>query len=126
MNKVIMIGNLVADPEARTTQSGKSVSTFRIGVRRDFKNAQGGYDSDFFSCQAWGNTAEYVRKYMAKGSRVAVEGRLQNRSYDAQDGSKRYITEIICDRVEGLQSRAEAQPEQAQGFVEIDDDGLPF
>ena len=126
MNKVIMIGNLVADPEARTTQSGKSVATFRIGVRRNFSNAQGVYESDFFSCQAWGNTAEYVRKYMAKGSRVAVEGRLQNRSYDAQDGSKRYVTEIICDRVEGLQSRTEAQPQGSQEFTEIDDEGLPF
>lgn len=137
MNRVILIGNLAADPEARTTQNGKSVVSFRLAVQRDFANAQGVREADFIACQAWGHTAEYVRQYQSKGSRVAVEGRLQIRSYDAQDGSKRTVAEVICDRVEGLQRRntqddAQKNRTEAQaangGFTEMPpyDEELPF
>lgn len=131
MNKVILIGNLTADPEARTTQSGISKSTFRIAVQRRFKNSEGNYDSDFFTVVAWRNTADFCNNYLAKGRKVAVEGSLQTRTYDAQDGSKRYVTEVIADSVEALTKAAEAPtgapaPQQGDGFEEVDDDQLPF
>ena len=143
MNKVILIGNLANDPEARTTQSGVSQSTFRIAVQRRFANAQGVREADFFTVIAWRQTADFCNRYLAKGRKVAVEGSVQNRSYDAQDGSKRYVTEIIADSVEAVGSRDEAgaarprdegpTPPPARpanpapsDFTEVDDDELPF
>ena len=144
MNKVIMIGNLANDPEARTTQSGISQSTFRIAVQRRFANAQGVREADFFTVIAWRQTADFCNRYLTKGRKVAVEGSVQNRSYDAQDGSKRYVTEIIADSVEAVGGRDEAAgaprsrdngptPPPAvpanpasNDFTEVDDDELPF
>lgn len=144
MNKVIMIGNLANDPEARTTQSGISQSTFRIAVQRRFANQQGVREADFFTVIAWRQTADFCNRYLSKGRRVAVEGSIQNRSYDAQDGSKRYVTEIIADNIEALGSRDEGQgqarprdngptppPAPPAGpamndFTEVEDDELPF
>lgn len=124
------------DPEAFTTQSGISRSGFKVAVQRDHKNQNGTYDADFLPVVAWRQTADYVNKYLHKGSRVAVNGSIQTRSYDAQDGSKRYVTEIIADRVEGLgdpnrdgqrQQATQAAPQQgANDFTEVDDDQLPF
>ncbi len=108
MNKAILIGNLVADPEARTTQSGISQSTFRIAVQRRFANQQGVREADFFTVIAWRQTADFCNRFLSKGRKVAVEGSIQNRSYDAQDGSKRYVTEIIADSVEAVGGRDEA------------------
>ena len=105
MNKVILIGNLANDPEARTTQSGISQSTFRIAVQRRFANQQGVREADFLTVVAWRQTADFCNRYLSKGRRVAVEGSIQTRSYDAQDGSKRYVTEIIAESVEALDSR---------------------
>ena len=144
MNKVILIGNLANDPEARTTQSGISQSTFRIAVQRRFANQQGVREADFFTVIAWRQTADFCNRYLSKGRKVAVEGTIQNRSYDAQDGSKRYVTEIIADSIEALGSRNEeggaprqydngptpppAQPAapSMNDFTEVDDDELPF
>ena len=100
MNKVILIGNLCADPEMRTTQSGISQCTLRLAVQRRFANAQGVRESDFFQIVCWRQTAEFCAGYLSKGRKIAVEGSLQTRSYDAQDGSKRYVTEIIAHNVE--------------------------
>ena len=142
MNKVIMIGNLANDPEARTTQSGISQSTFRIAVQRRFANQQGVREADFFTVIAWRQTADFCNRYLSKGRRIAVEGSIQNRSYDAQDGSKRYVTEIMADSVEAVGGRDEAQarprdngptppPAPPAGpamndFTEVEDDELPF
>ena len=124
MNKVIMIGNLANDPEARTTQSGISQSTFRIAVQRRFANQQGVREADFFTVIVWRQTADFCNRYLSKGRRVAVEGSIQNRSYDAQDGSTRYVTEIIADNVEMLDKR-EGKPKD-EGFTEVHDDKLPW
>jgi single-strand DNA-binding protein len=105
MNKVILIGNLAADPELKTTVNGISVATFSVAVQRTYTNAQGEREADFIRCVAYRGTADNVGRYLAKGSKVAVEGRIQNRSYNAQDGSKRYITEINCDSVQFLDNR---------------------
>ena len=132
MNNVIMIGRVAADPEAYTTQGGVSRSTFRLAVQRRFANAQGVREADFFTIVAWRQTADFVNKYVHKGDRVAVEGVIQNRSYDAQDGTKRWVTEIIAESVEALTDRpkeeaAEAGKPDADDFVEAEnDDDMPF
>lgn len=140
MNKVIITGNLVADPEAHTTQSGISRSTFRVAVQRRFKNSQGERESDFLTVVAWRQTADFCNQYLHKGNKVAVEGSVQNRSYDAQDGSKRWVTEIMAEQVESLtraengahsgntgrQNSATQNTMEQEGFEEVADDDLPF
>ena len=136
MNKVILIGNLANDPESRTTQSGIAQCSFRLAVQRRFKGANGERETDFLPVVCWRQTAEFAQRYLTKGRKVAVEGSIQTRSYDAQDGSKRYVTEIIADNVEAVGGREEgaqdaqgaqstAQDHQS-GFTEVDDDELPF
>ena len=138
-----MIGRLAADPELRTTQSGTPVATYRLAVNRR-RSADGAQEADFFPCVAWGKGAEFATKYMRKGMKIAVAGHLQTRAYNAQDGTKRYITEIIVDEHEFCESRGAAAPEQAApaaqsapaaqnarpadsgGYTEVDDDELPF
>ena len=143
MNRVILIGNLCDNPEAFTTQSGITRSTFRVAVQRRFANAQGVREADFLTVVAWRQTADFCNRYLTKGRKVAVEGSIQTRSYDAQDGSKRYVTEIIADSVEALggpkeaegkpadapsrpQQRNEQQRMDMNGFTEVEDDQLPF
>ena len=133
MNKVILSGNLANDPESRTTQSGVAQCSFRLAVQRRFKGANGERETDFLPVVCWRQTAEFAQRYLAKGRKVAVEGSIQTRSYDAQDGSKRYVTEIIADSVEAVGGREDGaqnaqQPAQNQQteFTEVDDDELPF
>lgn len=105
MNKVFMIGNLTKDPDLRSTGNGVSVCSFRIAVNRRFPNQAGERVSDFFDVVAWRQLADVCGKYLAKGRKVAVVGELQTRTYDAKDGTKRYVTEIIADDVEFLTPR---------------------
>lgn len=109
MNKVILIGRLTKDPELKTTPTGVATTTFTVAVDRNFTNQQGQREADFLNCVAWRKQAENISRYCTKGSQVAVEGRIQTRSYDAQDGSKRYVTEIICDNVTFLGSKSSNQ-----------------
>ena len=106
MNKVILIGRLTKDPELRTIASGNATTSFTIAVNRNFTNQNGEREADFINCVAWRKQAENIAKYCTKGSQVAVEGRIQTRSYDAQDGTKRYVTEVVADNVTFLGSRA--------------------
>lgn len=108
MNKVFLIGRLTRDPEMRTISTGAVTTTFSIAVNRNFTNSQGERIADFFNCIAWRKLAENISKYCQKGTQIAVEGRIQNRSYDAQDGTKRYVTEIICDNVTFLSPRSDS------------------
>ena len=134
MNRVIITGRLTKNPEGRTTQSGISQSTFDVAVQRRFKNRDGQYEADFLTVVAWRQTAEYCNKYLLKGRMVAVEGSIQTRSYEAKDGGKRYVTEIIADNVEALDSpknadapKREEAPTMPEGFTEVEDDEeLPF
>ena len=105
MNKVILIGRLARDPEMRTTISGSNVTRFTLAVTRTYQDQNGERGADFINCVAWRKQAENIAKYCTKGTQVAVEGRIQTGSYDAQDGSKRYTTDIICDNVTFLGSR---------------------
>lgn len=133
MNKVFLIGRLAADPELRTTGSGTAVCRFRLAVQRRFANSQGTREADFFQIIAWRQLGENCARYLGKGRQCAVTGALQTRSYDSQDGSKRYVTEIIADEVEFLGSKQDAKtdpeaPSAAEQFQETDeyDDQLPF
>ena len=118
MNKVILIGRLARDPEMRTTPSGVATTSFTIAVQRNYANAQGDREADFISCVAWRKQAENIAKYCSKGSQVAVEGRIQTRNYDAQDGTKRYVTEVIADNV----SPADFQTNDAPKETNVSDD----
>lgn len=130
MNKVILIGRLVADPEIRYTQSGKAVASYRLAVDRPFKQ-DGQQEADFINCVAWGKTGEFAGNYLRKGTKIAVEGRIQTGSYE-KDGVKHYTTDIVVDRHEFCESRSSGQAATAnsnagQAFTDMDDDGeLPF
>ena len=112
MNKAIIIGRLTRDPEMRTTTSGTNSTSFTVAVSRNYTNANGERETDFINCVAWRKQAENIAKYCTKGSQVAVEGRIQTRSYDAQDGTKRYVTEIIADNVTFLGGRGSNVPSE--------------
>lgn len=126
----MITGNIARDPEARTTQSGISQSTFTVAVQRRMRNAQGQREADFLTVVAWRQTADFCNRYLSKGRKVAVTGSVQTRNYTAQDGSKRYVTEIIADHVEMLdkrEERREERPAQNNDFVQVEDDAsLPW
>lgn len=109
MNKAIIIGRLTADPEVRTTTAGIPVASFTVAVNRNFANQSGEREADFIRCVSFRRQAEVIGQYLSKGSKVAVEGRIQTGSYDAPDGTKRYTTEIICESVEFLETRNQQQ-----------------
>lgn len=127
MNKVFLIGNLSKDPELRTTNSGTIVCTFSIAVNRR-KDKDGNSTADFFSIVAWRQLAELCSKYLAKGRKVAVVGELQTRSYEAKDGTKRHVTEIVANEIEFLTPKGESKEQAnfAEGFTEIDGSDFPF
>ena len=99
LNRIILMGRLVRDPELRRTQSGTAVTSFRIAVDRDFKSQDGSKQADFFDIVAWRNTAEFVSKYFTKGRMAVVEGRLQSRDWTDKDGGKRVAIEVVADNV---------------------------
>jgi len=108
MNKVILIGRLVKDPEVKTTQSQIAFCGFTVAVDRKFKK-DGEKTADFISCVAWRQQAEFLGKYFQKGSRLAIIGNLQNRSYDDKDGKKIYVTEVVVDEIEFIDSKKDGQ-----------------
>lgn len=105
MNKVFLIGRLTRDPELRYTSSNIPTASFSIAVNRNFTNQNGEREADFINIVVWRKQAENVKNYLTKGSQVAIDGRIQTRTYDAQDGSKRYVTEVIADNVQFLDSK---------------------
>ena len=104
MNKVILVGRLTRDPEVRTMPTGNTVASFTLAINRNFKNKEGNIDADFINVSVFGRQAENVGKYVTKGSQLGVDGRIQTRSYEAQDGIKRYVTEVIAESVEFMSS----------------------
>lgn len=126
MNKVILIGRITKDVEARVTQSGTAVSTFSLAVDRRLtkeQKARGDQSADFINCVAWGRTAEVLAQYCHKGSRIGIEGRVQVRSYTTQDGAKRYATEVIVEQMEMLDSKNTGNN---TGGTYIADEEIPF
>ncbi|MFC3041586.1 single-stranded DNA-binding protein [Virgibacillus xinjiangensis] len=141
MNNVQLIGRMTKDVEMKYTQKGNAVATFTLAVNRPFKNNQGSQDADFIRCQVWRKPAENTAQYCRKGSQVGVTGRIQTRSFEGQDGKTVFITEVVADHVEFLdtrnqngqgnqknnQDRSQSNPYQSQGVpVKINDDDLPF
>lgn len=120
MNKAILIGNLAADSEFRTTPNGISYVSFRIACQRKYANQQGVREADFISCVAWRQTAEFIHKYFIKGNKIALEGSIQTRSYDAQDGSKRYVTEVLVDNAEFVVPKADGHSAPQQNYGQQD------
>ena len=145
MNKVVLVGRLARDPELRTTQSGTSVVSFTVACDRRFARQGEERQADFISCVAWNKTAEFISRYFTKGMRIALDGRIQTRSYDDQNGNKRYITEVVAEDVEFAQSKNEgggyqpaafdapytpAAPQapsaDIDGFMPVEEEDLPF
>ena len=136
MNKVILVGNLSRDPELTTTNGGVSVCRFTIAVQRRFQNAEGERDADFINIVVWRGQAQNCHKFLKKGSKCGVTGRLQTSSYEGQDGARRYVTEVVAEEVEflstkngGAENVVESKQEQPKKVAElepIDDDTLPF
>ena len=128
MNQLTIIGYLTADPTTRATSTGKTVTTFTVGVTRSRKDANGDRVSDVFRVNAWGATADFCGKYLAKGSRVAVTGELNLNSYEGKDGKTRYSLDVQADKVENLTEKKQ-EPKQEKTVSEWDDissDDLPF
>ena len=142
MNRVILVGNLTRDPELTTTQSGVNVCKFTLAVSRRFQNANGERETDFLPIIVWRAQAETCAKYLRKGSKAGVVGSVQTRTYDAQDGTKRYVTEVVADEVEFLTSRSSeggdfgggdsydaprpAKKKTVAELTPVEDDDLPF
>lgn len=105
MNRIILLGRLVKDPDVKVTTSGKTVCTFTLAVDRPFSGKDGKREADFINIQTWNKTAELIGNYVSKGQRLLVDGRLQIRSYDGKDGNKHYVTEVIADRVEFIERK---------------------
>ena len=135
MNKVFLIGNLTRDPELSTTNSGISVCRISIAVSRRFANADGSRETDFFNVVAWRAIAENCAKYLKKGSKIAVMGSIQNRSYEGNDGTKRYTTDITAEEIEFLSTKGDetasdsamhSEPDTGLQPIDDDDNTLPF
>ena len=144
MNRTVLVGRLTKDPDLRYTNSGKAVANFTLAVNRSFKNAQGEQEADFIMCQIWGKPAESLANYMSKGSRIGVDGRIQTRNYENDQGHRVYVTEVVADNVQFLESKSEQQGQTKQQHqasytkkekkqdsghtepLDISDDDLPF
>lgn len=127
MNKIILMGNLTKDVEVRYTQSGKAVARVGIAVRRPFSKEKDA--TDFFNLVAWDKTAEFFGRYLAKGSKVLIEGRLQNNDYTDKNGVKRYTVDVIVENVEFAGAKSEKKSDEPQGEFDgtpVDDDDIPF
>lgn len=132
MNKVELIGRLTKEPEIKLTSNQTQFCNFTIAVERRFKDANGQRQADFINCVAWKNTAVFIQKYFHKGNRIGLIGSIQVRSFDDQNGQKKFVTEVIVDEVEFVESQPSAQPAPAPNETAVTADepaepvGLPF
>ncbi len=136
MNKVFLIGNLTKDPELSVTNSGVSVCRLTIAVSRTFKNPEGERETDFFNIIAWRGLADNCNKFLKKGNKVSVVGSIQNRTFEGNDGVKKYYTEISADDIEfltpknsddeGRNFKDNNNKKEVSSLEQIDDDSLPF
>lgn len=117
---------MTKDIEIRYTQNQKEVGSFDLAVNRNYKNANGEYDTDFFKCIAWGNLAKTIHTYTSKGSQIAIEGRVENRTYQAQDGTNRYVTEVVVEGVHLIDFKKN-ETATTEEVIGVDDfEQLPF
>lgn len=116
LNRVVLVGRLTKDPDLRYTPNGVAVANFTIAVNRPFTNQEGSREADFINCVVWRRPAENLANYMKKGNQIGVDGRLQTRSFEGQDGKMVYVTEVVADSVQFLESRGTQQdrPQSSQ------------
>lgn len=152
INNVVLVGRLTKDPDLRYTANGTSAATFTLAVNRNFTNQSGNRDADFINCVIWRKSAETLANYARKGTLIGVTGRIQTRNYENQQGQRVYVTEVVTDNFQLLESRAaneqrqngdpsgnSAQPQGkttpvfgnspdpfSSGSIDIVDDDLPF
>ncbi|MBM0064960.1 single-stranded DNA-binding protein [Alkalicoccobacillus gibsonii] len=150
MNSVSLVGRLTRDPELKYTPSGVAVATFTLAINRPFSNQQGDREADFVQCVVWKKPAENAANYLGKGSLIAVNGRIQTRSYDNNEGRRVYVTEVVAERISYLESKGSRSETQSpttnsnqssnntsrghsddpfandSGTINISDDDLPF
>lgn len=141
LNRVILIGRLTKDPELRYTPTGVAVTTFTLAVDRNFTNQQGQREADFINIVTWRGLAENVANYLKKGRLAAVDGKIQTRSYDNNEGKKVYVTEVVAENVRFLESGNKNSSDDRQRSnndrfedpfandgspIDISDDDLPF
>lgn len=147
LNRVIIVGRLVRDPELKYTANGVAFANFTIAVNRPFKNQQTNeYDADFINCVVWRKPAENLANYMKKGNQIGVDGQIRTRSYENQDGKRIFVTEVVADSVQFLESKSNTNSQgsnqnsqkppknESQGNpfeqngqpLDISDDSLPF
>jgi single-strand DNA-binding protein len=134
MNRVILLGRLVKDPEVRYTNTNKVVAQFTLAVNRPFTNAEGQKEVDYINIVIWGKQAEAIGNYVSKGQRLLVEGRLQIRSYTGNDGAKHWVTEVVAYSFEFIEKKGaqtttqqdQASPMESFGGAAPFDEEIPF
>jgi len=137
MNTAIISGNLTKDIELKKTPNGVSTCSFTVAVRRSYKNASGEYETDFINCVAWRSNAEFIAKYFTKGQGIILQGNIQTRNWEDNEGKKHYVTEILVEKTDfvGAKKSENAAPtqnaaadplEDLPDFDMPDDDGLGF
>lgn len=126
MNSVNLIGRLSNSPEIRHTTNNQVVCRFTLAVTRRFKNQAGDYEADFINCVAFSKTAELIGNYVEKGQQLAVEGRIQTGSYTAQDGSKRYTTDVFVENITFINSKKSASERKESEQVTTNEQSNPF
>ena len=127
MNHFVGIGRLTRDPNVKYTQSGKAYASFTLAIDRR-RSTDGNHQADFISCVAWEKLAEVISQYVSKGQKIAVEGRIQTRSYEAKDGTKRYVTEVVVQSMEFCESRRNGSAGGAGDYpgMPVPDEEIPF
>lgn len=129
INRVVLVGRMTRDPKLRRMPQGDAVTTFTLAVNRNFTSKDEQQQADFINCIVWRKLAENVERYCSKGSLVGVEGRIQTRSYDNQQGQRIYVTEIVCDSVQFLETKKAENNNQGydvQHSFDIQDDDIAF
>lgn len=137
LNSVVLVGRLTKDPELRYTPSNQAVATFSLAVKRPFKNQNGEREADFINCAIWRQQAENLANWAKKGALIGITGRIQTRNFENQQGQRVYVTEVVADSFQLLESRKDREGGQSQGYsqpdfgrqaepMDISDDDLPF
>lgn len=137
INNVVLVGRLTKDPDIRNTQQGTEVASFTLAINRNFKDQNGNREADFINCVAWRKTAELIRDHVSKGQQIGVVGRIQTRSYDNQQVQKVFVTEVVVNEIQFLESKGNNNQSSKQNHtsssdpfgassIDISDDDLPF
>lgn len=121
LNRVVLVGRLTRDPDLRYTPSGVAVANFTVAANRPFRNQQGEQEADFINCVTWRKQAENLANYMKKGSLIGVDGRIQTRSYEGQDGKMVYVTEVLAESIQFLESRGSSQQRAGADYGQYQD-----